>query len=228
MDITLQPNGAFHSALVHLEPGDQFKSDSGAMFRASSNVDNDVTTISRGGGLLAGLKRMAGGDTFFLSTYQTTGGEGGEVGVAPTLQGHVAQVDVESSQSWLCAGGSFLGCDGHMDLTPRFQGMKGMFSGENLFFMEVSGAGPLLVGAYGSIREVPVDGELVVDTGHVVAFESSLSYTLTKTGGSWLTSYLAGEGFVLRFKGQGRLLVQSHNPREFGAMLGRRLPPRRG
>jgi uncharacterized protein (AIM24 family) len=115
-----------------------------------------------------------------------------------------------------------------MDLTPRFQGMKGMFSGENLFFMEVSGAGPLLVGAYGSIREVPVDGELVVDTGHVVAFESSLSYTLSKTGGSWLTSYLAGEGFVLRFKGQGRLLVQSHNPREFGAMLGRRLPPRRG
>ena len=227
MDITLQPNGAFHSALVHLAPGDLFKSDSGAMFRASSNVDNDVTTISRGGGLLAGLKRLAGGDTFFLSTFQTTDGCAGEVGVAPTLQGHLEQVDVQADQPWLCAGGSFLGCDGHMDLTPRFQGLKGFFSGENLFFMEVSGTGPLLVGAYGSISEVLVDGELIVDTGHVVAFESSLSYTLSKTGGSWLTSFLAGEGFVLHFAGQGRLLVQSHNPREFGALLGRRLPPRR-
>jgi uncharacterized protein (TIGR00266 family) len=227
MDITLQPNGAFHSALVHLAPGDLFKSDSGAMFRASSNVDNDVTTISRGGGLLAGLKRLAGGDTFFLSTFQTTDGRAGEVGVAPTLQGHLEQVDVQADQPWLCAGGSFLGCDGHMDLTPRFQGLKGFFSGENLFFMEVSGTGPLLVGAYGSISEVLVDGELIVDTGHVVAFESSLSYTLSKTGGSWLTSFLAGEGFVLHFAGQGRLLVQSHNPREFGALIGRRLPPRR-
>ena len=114
MDITLQPNGAFHSALVHLAPGDLFKSDSGAMFRASSNVDNDVTTISRGGGLLAGLKRLAGGDTFFLSTFQTTDGGAGEVGVAPILQGHLERVDVQAEQSWLCAGGSFLGCDGHI------------------------------------------------------------------------------------------------------------------
>ncbi len=227
MDITLQANGAFHSALVHLESGDLFKSDSGAMFRASSNVDNDVTTISRGGGILAGLKRMAGGDTFFLSTFKTTDGGTGEVGVAPTLQGHLKQVDVDAVQPWLCAGGSFLGCEGHMDLNPRFQGLKGLFSGENLFFMEVSGPGPLLVGAYGRIQEVEVDGALTVDTGHVVAFESSLSYTLTKTGGSWITSFLSGEGFVLNFEGRGKLLVQSHNPREFGGMLGRRLPPRR-
>ncbi len=226
MQIEIQPDGAFHSAMVHLEPGDEFKTDAGAMFRASANIDNDVTTIARGGGLMAGLKRMVGGDTFFQSTFRTTDGRPGEVGVAPTLQGHLKQVDVESGQSWMCAGGSFLGADGHMQLEPRFQGMKGLFTGENLFFMEVSGDGPLLVGAYGGITEVRVEDELVVDTGHVVAFESSLTYTLTKTGGSWLNSFLAGEGFVMRFSGSGRLLVQSHNPKEFGSRLGRRLPPR--
>ena len=56
MRTEILPNGAFHSALVHLGPGDAFQSDSGAMFRASSNIDIDVTTRPKrggGGGLLA-------------------------------------------------------------------------------------------------------------------------------------------------------------------------------
>ena len=55
MNVEVLPHGAFYSALVHLEPGDSFVSDSGAMFRASSNVDIDVTTKTKGGG---GLQRI--------------------------------------------------------------------------------------------------------------------------------------------------------------------------
>ena len=62
MKIDILSKGAFESALVHLEQGDQFVSEAGAMYRASANVDVDVTTRSRGsGGLLAGVKRHAGG-----------------------------------------------------------------------------------------------------------------------------------------------------------------------
>ena len=35
-----------------------------------------------------------------------------------------------------------------------------------------------------------------------------------------------GEGFVMKFKGKGRVLVQSHNPNEFGKGLGPLLPER--
>ena len=88
MKIDVLSKGAFESALVHLAPGDEFVSESGAMYRASANVDIDVTTRSRGsGGLLGGVKRLLALDTFFLSTYRTTDGQGGEVGVAPTHQG---------------------------------------------------------------------------------------------------------------------------------------------
>ena len=104
--------------------------------------------------------------------------------------------------------------------------MRGLFSGESMFFVEASGHGPLVVNAFGSIREIQVDGDFIVDTGHVVAFESSLSYDITKAGKSWLQSFLAGEGFVMKFKGRGRLLFQSHNPRGFGRVLGPKLPPR--
>ena len=72
-----------------------------------------------------------------------------------------------------------------------------------------------------------MDGSLTVDTGHLVAFESTLQYTVTKAGNSWLQSWLAGEGIVLEFTGQGRIITQSHNPKEFGAGLGRLLPPRK-
>ena len=230
MRIDIQTRGAFGSALVKLDASDSFVSESGAMFRASSNIDIDVTTRPRGstGGPLAGVKRLLGGENFFFSTYRSRDGMPGEVGLAPTLGGEVRVVELDGSKSWVCAGGSYMGSHPNVNLDIQFQGLRGLFSGESMFFMQASGSGPLLVNAYGEITEVEVDGELVVDTGHVVAFEETLSYSLTKTGGSWLTSFLSGEGVVFRFSGHGKLLVQSHNPAEFGKHLGRLLPPRKG
>lgn len=229
MKIDILEKGAFGSALVQLEAGESFVSESGAMYRTSANVDVDVTTRPKGsgGGLLAGVKRLIGGENFFFSTYHLTGGAQGEVGLSPTLPGEVRIIPLDGSTSWLCAGGSYMGSHPDLDLDIQFQGFKGFLSGESLFFMQVSGSGPLLVNAYGSIEEVDVEGELIIDTGHVVAFEQTLQYSLTKTGNSWIGSFLAGEGIVLHFKGYGKVYVQSHNPKEFGPRLGRLLPPRR-
>ena len=178
------------------------------MFRASANIDVDVTTRSRGtGGLMSGIKRMLAGESFFFSTYKTLDGRRGEIGLAPTLAGEVAVIE--------CSGRN-----------TQFQGLRGMFSGESLSFLSVEGQGELLVSAFGSIREIEVNGDLTVDTGHVVAFEESLDYTLGRAGGSWIQSMLASEGVVLNFSGNGRLYVQSHNPDEFGSRLGGLMPPR--
>ena len=88
MQIDILKRGAFGSALVTLQPGETFLSESGAMFRASGNIDIDVTTKTKGrGGILAGIKRLIGGDHFFFSTYRVTDGQPGEVGLSPTLQG---------------------------------------------------------------------------------------------------------------------------------------------
>ena len=66
-----------------------------------------------------------------------------------------------------------------------------------------------------------------MDTGHVVAFEDSLTYSVGKAGGSWVQSFLTSEGVTLTFSGSGRLYVQSHNPDQFGKSVGPLLPPRR-
>lgn len=217
---------AFNYLKVALEPGESLVSEAGAMVRMSANIRADVSTRSRGkGGMLAGLKRLVGGDSFFLSTY-TADAEVGEVVVAPVLMGQVLVLQVDGTRSWLCAGGSWLANSPDVQLEPQWQGVKGMFTGESLFFLKASGTGSLAVSAFGQITKVPVDREYIVDTGHVVAFTDGLDYEITKAGASWLQSFLAGEGLVMRFKGRGDLLVQSHNPDAFGSEVGPDLPPR--
>ena len=224
---TVSEEGSYRSVMVELDRGEEFTSEAGVMFRASDNVEIDVTTRSRGGGgLMRGLRRMMSGESFFLSTYKTRDGGPGEVGLAPTLAGDVTVIECSGIGGWLCAGGSYLGSSSGLSIDTQFQGFRGMLSGESLFFLDIEGRGQLLVSAFGSVREVEVDGDLIVDTGHVVAFEDSLGYTVGKAGGSWLRSFLSSEGVVMRFSGQGKVYLQSHNPDQFGQTLGGLLPPR--
>jgi uncharacterized protein (TIGR00266 family) len=210
-----------------MEPGDRLVSEAGAMFRASSNIDIDVTTRSRGsGGLLSGLRRVLSDESFFLSTYETNDGGAGEVALAPTLPGDVGLIDVQGGVRYFCTGGSYLASSFSLALDTQFQGFRGMFSGESLFFLSIDGRGVLAVSAFGSIQELEVDGALTVDTGHVVAFEDTLEFTVGRAGGSWVQSFLSSEGLVMNFTGTGKIYVQSHNPNEFGQSLGSMMPPR--
>lgn len=227
MEIDVAGGGLFDRVLVRLAPGETFVSDAGAMVRASANVDVDVTTGRRGGGgILGGLGRLLAGDTFFLSTYEVDDGRPGEVGLAPTHMGEVRVVDVTPDEGWLCAGGSFLGAEGTLALDTRFQGVKGLLGGESLSLLRVSGSGTLLVSALGMQSVMEVDGGLIVDTGHLVAFTEGLAWRIDKVGGGWINSWLTGEGFVMRFSGRGRVILQSHDPGRFGRQLGPLLPER--
>ncbi len=228
MDVQVQDRGAFSWVQIGLRGKEQFVSEAGAMFRSTTNIEIEVTTRGgRGGGILGGIGRSLAGESFFLSTYRSTDGRLGEVGIASAHHGQVRKIDCDGSVRWLCTGGSYLGSSRSLDLDTAFQGIGGILSGESLSFLGVTGEGPLVVAAFGKLTEIELDGELTVDTGHVVAFEESLKYSIGKAAKSFIKSFLVGEGLVLKFIGQGRVLVQSHNPDEFGRRLGPLLPPRR-
>src|SRR5688572_4230197 len=138
MDIQINHRGAFSSALVKLAPGERFICESGAMFRASTNVEIAVTTRAGGaGGILGGLKRLLAAENFFLSTYTCQGPGPGEVGLAPSLQGEVRRIDSDGMRRWICAGGSYLASAPSIQLDTQFQGLKGMFTGESMSFVVV-------------------------------------------------------------------------------------------
>ena len=93
--------------------------------------------------------------------------------------------------NWLCAGGSYLGSSAGLKVDTKFQGFKGFVTGESPVFLEVSGSGQLLVNAFGRLVEFDVEDALTVDTGHLVAFESTLA-VLDHQGRKLVDPILAG------------------------------------
>ena len=231
MNVKIDTEGAFGSALIILEPGEKFVSEAGAMYRASSNIDIDVESRKKKdegmwGAFKSGIKAMFAGESFFLSSYTPNDGQSGEVGLAPTHQGEVRSVKV-GSDVWICSGGSYLGSSGGITLDTQYQGLtKGMFSKEGLVFVKASGEGDLLVNGFGRISSVDVSGGITIDNGHLIAFTEGLEYTISKAGSGWISSMMSGEGLVMNFRGQGKVLVQSHDPSRLGGVLGPLLPPR--
>ena len=231
MNVKIDTEGAFGSALIILEPGEKFVSEAGAMYRASANMDIDVESRRKKdegmwGAFKSGIKAMFAGESFFLSSYTPNDGQSGEVGLAPTHQGEVRSVKV-GSDVWICSGGSYLGSSGGITLDTQYQGLtKGMFSKEGLVFVRASGEGDLLVNGFGRISSVDVSGGITIDNGHLIAFTEGLEYTISKAGSGWISSMMSGEGLVMNFRGQGKVLVQSHDPSRLGGVLGPLLPPR--
>jgi uncharacterized protein (TIGR00266 family) len=121
-----------------------------------------------------------------------------------------------------------MACEPNVQVDVGWQGFKSMFSGESLFWLKASGSGQMILSSFGSIYEVDVQDTYIVDTGHIVAFEETLSFSLSKAGSSWWHSILGGEGIVCRFKGRGKVYCQSHSPNSFGSELTPHLRPRKG
>ena len=93
--------------------------------------------------------------------------QGGFVTVAPSPRGAIVHRKMDGELLRLSAG-SFLAASAGISLETRFGGLKALFSGEGAFVFDVEGEGDLLFNAYGAIVERDLDGELIVDTGHVV------------------------------------------------------------
>jgi len=227
MKIEIKGSRGFNWVLVEIEPGESFFSESGAMFTSTTNIEIDVSTKTIGrGGILSGVKRLLSSEHFFFSKYTINGNQIGKIGLAPALPGEI--MVVKGNSGWYCTGGSYIGSDENINVDTEFKGFKGLFASANLYFLTLDGEGEFIVSGFGRLAELEVDGELIVDTGHIVAFEKELDFSISKAGTSWLHSFFAGEGFIVKFSGKGKVIVQSHNKTDFGKLLGRLLPPRKG
>ena len=100
-----------------------------------------------------------------------------------------------------------------VEVTGKWQGAKGFFSGEGLVLLKASGQGDIFFNSYGAIIQIDVTGDFMVDTGYIVAFEDTLSYSVTVLpglrGGGFKRLFFSGEGLVCRFQGQGKLWIQT-------------------
>ncbi len=218
--------GSFALAVIQLQPEHAISAEAGAMVSMSANVE---LYSQMKGGVFGALKRSVGGESAFISTL-TARGFPGEITLAPGAPGDIAGIEMQN-QTFMVQASSYLAGDTSLVVETKFGGAKSFFGGEGLFVLRVNGVGLLLVSSYGAIhRKTLRPGEqYVIDTGHLVAWEGHMQYTLRKASKSgFFRSMMSGEGFVAEFTGPGEILIQTRNLAAFAGLLKPFLPSQSG
>ena len=196
----------FSFLTVQVPASQTLKVEASAMATMSSNMV--MKTKMKGG-----LSRFLGGENIFINEFTAQAGPA-EIGIAPGSPGDMDHVFMDGSSEIFLQSSAYVASSMNVEVDSKWQGFKGFFSGEGLFLLRCTGQGDLWFNTYGAMIEVPVDGNYVVDTSHVVAFTSGLEYNVESIGGL-KSLFLSGEGLVCRFHGQGKVWIQTRHPMAF-------------
>ncbi|HEY0431645.1 MAG TPA: TIGR00266 family protein [Pyrinomonadaceae bacterium] len=213
-EVLHQPS--FSLAVIQLQAEQSIQAEAGAMVSMSANIE---LQSQMKGGLFGAIKRAAGGESAFVSTFTARGGPG-EVTFAPGAPGDIAAIEL-NNQTFFVQSSSYLAGDASLTVDTKWGGAKSFFGGEGLFVLMVQGRGLLLASSFGAIhRKVLRAGErYVVDTGHLVAWEGTTQYTLRKAASGFFRSLVSGEGIVAEFSGPGEILIQTRNLAALAGLL---------
>jgi len=205
MEAEIRNRPAFANVRVNLRAGETLIAESDAMASMSSSIDMRARMAGSFFSSLA--RRVFGGESFFVNEF--TSQSQGELVLTQTYPGDITQVRLNGTGLFLQPG-AFLACEPGVKLSVGWAGFTSLIAREGLFRLYASGAGSLWFGAYGGITEKEVDGELVVDSGHLVAYEPTLSLSLSMAAGLF-SSMFSGEGLVTRVRGRGKIYLQSRS-----------------
>jgi len=205
MEAETRDRPSFANMKVDLNAGDRIIAESDAMASMSSSIS--MTTRWNGGCFGAFAKRIFGGETLFVNEFTTA--SQGELVLTQPMPGDIECIELKGNTLFLQPG-AFLACEPGVNLGLGWAGIASFVGGEGLFRLKVSGNGKIWFGAYGGIFAKEVEGEYVVDTGHLVAYEPSISIRMGMAGGIF-SSFFSGEGLVTRVTGPGRIYMQSRS-----------------
>ena len=198
------------AVILTLAGGDAVRAEAGAMMFMTDAIEMDAKME---GGILGGLKRkFLAGESFFITHFRAQNA-GGKVAFAGPYPGKIIALDITRGQQILCQKDSFLCAVGDIDISIAFTRRigAGFFGGEGFILQKLEGQGKVFMHSGGTI--LPLDltaGErLKVDTGCLVALDSSVDYDIVRVGGI-KTSLFGGEGlFFASLTGPGRVWLQT-------------------
>ncbi len=161
--------------------------------------------------LKGGFRRFLSKESLFISEF-TADHAAGEVCVAPGPGGDIGHFALNGQTVYLSST-SFLAHTEGINYETKFQKLSNaILSGAGWFLVKMSGHGDVWFNSYGSLIEMDVgETPLVVDNGHIVAFTEGVEYDIVPMGG-YKSLFFSGEGFVCRFRGQGKVFVQTKKP----------------
>lgn len=209
LDFEISQRPEFAIVSIRMQPGQTVFSEPAAMASMTPSL-----TMKAGlkGGLKKALGRVFAGESMIVNTF-TANEDPGEVTFAPGTPGDLMHYRLDNNTLYLQRG-AFLAHSEGIELSAKWGGARGFFSGTGLVLLKAHGTGDLFFNSYGAILEIDVTDEYVVDTGYIVAFEDTLKYNVVALRGSRpaksIKNFLfGGEGLVCKFSGQGKVWIQT-------------------
>ncbi len=177
------------------------------------------TRFNGGNFISAILRKVFGGESLFVNEYWNSSSEQLEIQLTLVSPGDIICIEVENSNLAIQPG-SFLASSSSVQWSLKWSGFSSFFAREGLFKMVPQGQGKLFLSSFGAIEERNIDGVYIVDSGHLVAWEQTLSFQLKMSSGLF-ASMTSGEGFVTRLEGSGKVYLQTRQIPALGSWLNR-------
>ena len=202
---------------IELNQGETVYTQSGGMTWQTTGID--MNTNARGG-LGKSIGRMFAGESLFMVNY-TAQQQGAKIAFAATMPGVILPIEVGDGREIIAQKGAFLCAENSVELsvtlTKKFS--AGLFGGEGFILERIHGTGTAFLEVDGDIVERELaPGEIIkVDSGNVVAFDSSVKYEVETVKGLG-NIFFGGEGlFLTKLTGPGKVILQTLN---IGSFIG--------
>ena len=199
--------GNFPVVTCTLSSGEQMITEKGSMVWMSANIEMET----QGGGLGKMFSKAFSGESMFQNIY-TARGEG-MITFGSSFHGQIIPLQVSPGREMILQKSAFLASETGVNLSIFFNKKlgAGLFGGEGFIMQKISGQGIAFVEIDGELVEYDLKpGEvLVVDTGNVAGFESTVSMDIRQVPGL-KNKLLGGEGlFNTRLTGPGKVWLQT-------------------
>ena len=212
MVIAVLENEPFSGIItVTLKKGESVYAEPGTMVCAKGMA---MSTERANRSFIKTMKLWAFGQESLFRNKFTAVEKDSKLCLAPPVPGGINYVAVKPNKPIFIQSGSYLASSEDVLLETSFEGVKGILSGESLFFIKLSGTkeGKAWFFGMGSVKiiELQAGETLQIDSGCLVGYEHTLKYTIGQVGG--LKSFVfGGEGFVMNFSGHGKIWIQTRN-----------------
>lgn len=197
-----------------LDSGESIISTHGELSWMTPNMTMNTTSGLGGGGkgLLAGIKRVAGGGSLFVTRYSAANGPG-SVAFAAKMPGHIFPVEITQGagylvhrHGWLCATP---GITPTIGLQQSFR--AGLYGRDGFVLQRLEGSGTAWIELSGETitYDLQPGQSLLVHPGHVGMFQDTVAFQMTTIQGL-SNIFFGGDGYhLVALTGPGKIWLQS-------------------
>ena len=205
---------------IELDPGETVIAEAGAMVYMEQGISFEVklgdgSAPDQGlmGKLLSAGSRLITGESLFLTHFTNQGPGKSKVAFAGPYPGTIIPVDLKlvrnnlivQKDGFLCAA---FGTKLTVTLNQKLG--SGFLGGEGFILQKLEGDGKVFIHAGGTVIERQLNNDILrIDTGCVVAYESTLDFDI-EAAGTLKSMVFGGEGlFLATIRGTGKVWLQS-------------------